>query len=100
MGLGLTYLYEKIYTEIGFSDFPNYPYSVTRTNYFYFSPKIGYRYQKIDGGLFFKFYFTPISTGISVLNSKTLFYYDVPQHNAYSDNFNRWVGLSIGYTLK
>jgi hypothetical protein len=99
MGLGLTYLYESIYKSNDWIDY-GYNYKMIKTNYFYFTPKIAYRFQKNTGGIFFKFVLTPVSTGISVLDSKSSFYFDYPHQNPFRVNWNNRLGISVGYTFK
>jgi hypothetical protein len=72
------------------------------------TPKIGYRYQRSNGGLFFRLTFTPPIAGINVYgNTKG-------QGNSLSDSYVEgfrsaaffgsyvfpWGGMSIGWTLK
>jgi hypothetical protein len=94
LGLGITGLYAQ----------PSH--SATTTNFYtYLTPKIGYRYQRPTGGLFFKATATPMIDLLSVNTNKI-------------DGFNQrifstlgnvaglnygifpWPGASIGYTFK
>ena len=74
----------------------------------FFTPKIGYRYQRPEGGFFFRLTFTPPIAGINIYgNTKG-------QGQSMSDSYNEfftsaaffgspvfpWGGLSIGWTLK
>ena len=74
----------------------------------FFTPKISYRYQRPEGGFFFRLTFTPPIAGINIYgNTKG-------QGQSMSDSYNEfftsaaffgspvfpWGGLSIGWTLK
>jgi hypothetical protein len=73
--------------------------------YTYLTPKIGYRYQRPNGGLFLRATVTPM---IDILNVRTYTFGNEKSRNFSS--FNNvvglgyavfpWPGLSIGYTFK
>ena len=99
MGIGLTLLSEKEDRSNMFADFaePNIIY----TNYLYFSPKIAYRYQKNNGGLFFKFTLTPFSGGITKksIDLENHSYFYCIDRNGFLNSLSHWVGLSAGFTF-
>jgi hypothetical protein len=82
------------------------PNSNTVTDFYtYLTPKIGYRYQRPSGGLFFKATLTPM---IDVMHVST-YKFEAGKTRNFS-SFNNvvglgyaafpWPGLSIGYTFK
>ena len=94
LGLGLTSLIVNPY----WNDFS--------TNYYvYFTPKLGYRFQRPQGGVFFRATATPM---VDILNART----DKSENKTYRNfsTFNNvaglgyamfpWPGLSVGYTFK
>jgi hypothetical protein len=82
LGVGLTY-WREVY--LGGPD-----------NYVYFTPKLGYRFQQPNGGVFFRVTFTP-TVGLA----QTLEY---TWRNVFQSPFGErlfpWGGISLGYTLK
>ena len=81
----------------------------SETDYYsYFTPKIGYRFQKPNGGMFFRVTLTPPVAGINRIGSinESKYYHHVSNQYFYSAPFFEpykiypWAGLSIGYTLK
>lgn len=75
--------------------------------YSYFTPKIAYRYQKPEGGFFFRLAFTPALAGINRIgspiggNNKGYYYYEFFSSAAFFDSRAfPWAGISFGYTLK
>lgn len=92
LGIGLTSLFVK-------------PNSNQRSDFYaYFTPKIGYRFQRPQGGLFFRATATPT---IDLLNVITYKFENEKQRNFSSMNNVAgigfaaflWPGLSIGYTF-
>lgn len=74
--------------------------------FFYFTPKIAYRYQKYDGGFFFKAGLTPPVAGLNIWNysttgsSKFGSYTELFKNAAFFDGrIFPWAGLSFGYTF-
>lgn len=75
--------------------------------YTYFTPKIGYRYQKPEGGFFFRFTATPAIAGINKIGATKGGKYESFDYYQYFTNaafyWRRaipWAGISFGYTLK
>jgi len=76
--------------------------------YSYFTPKIGYRYQKNGGGIFFRFTFTPAVAGINsiggingseyTVNGRGIEYFSSAAFFGY--RVFPWAGASIGWTLR
>jgi hypothetical protein len=99
LGLGLT-VSSQTYNDFYLSETG----ARMTTNYIYLTPKIGYRFQKPQGGFFFRACLTPL--------------YDLYKSNQFKDRFTKfpaplafqqqmntrqlypWLGLSFGYTLK
>ncbi len=76
----------------------------------YFSPKIGYRFQKADGGFFFKAMVTPIipftfssfikERNVDVQTIFVPYYYSKRQQTSFTKgDFYSWLGFSLGYTF-
>lgn len=117
LGLGFTPMYLKssgIHASIGYTDangVAQYDEFIGYTNEFYsfFTPKVGYRYQKPDGGIFFRATFTPPVAGFnrigSIQGGKVIVEME-PYNEIFSSAafFGRkvfpWAGLSIGWTIK
>lgn len=76
--------------------------------YSYFTPKIGYRFQKPTGGFFYRLSFTPALAGVNYIGpieggGNTTFggYYEIFNSAAFfGSRIFPWVGMSFGYTLK
>ena len=77
----------------------------------YFTPKLGYRFQKPAGGFFFRFTFTPPIAGINRYGGTKGGIYDDKMDNSYTEYFKSaaffegfkiipWGGISFGWTLK
>ncbi len=85
LGVGLTYWTEKYVNDI--VDY-----------YTYVTPKIGYRFQRPKGGLFFRITFTP---PIGLIHSEKwenkMGYYD--HENPIGGLIFPWGGISLGYTF-
>lgn len=115
LGLGVTilnniysYNYEIVTQTNGYSQ--SFFFRATPTDrYLYLTPKIGYRYQRPNGGFFFRVTLTP---WISIVNS-----YEEIKNNGkiykekvyatfdgvgdfYGSPAFPWLGLSLGYTFK
>ena len=87
LGVGLTYWTEKW----GGS-------SSDRDTYIYFTPKIGYRFQRPNGGLFFRIAFTPpIGLIHSAKWDNKIWYYNF--ENPIDGLIFPWGGISLGYTF-
>jgi len=75
--------------------------------YLYPTPKIGYRYQKQNGGFFWRATFTPPVAGISSIGGIQGYqnFTDIRQTTTFTDNINfetfisPWIGISFGWTL-
>jgi hypothetical protein len=110
LGTGLTYFSETSKTQ--YSDIA----LIRVTNsYLYFTPKIGYRFQKQDGGFFFRFTLTP-SVGLidnfgvlkhgQTIYSKGYTYYPPYASGPFAGagigwrSITPWAGFSFGYTIK
>ena len=82
------------------------PNSIVKSDFYaYLTPKIGYRYQRPQGGLFFKATATPMIDLLSVNTHK----FGTTKSRSFSTLSNvagldypafPWPGLSIGYTFK
>jgi hypothetical protein len=80
----------------------------TNNFYSYFTPKLGYRFQKPSGGLFLRLTLTPPFAGINKIGSIKGSKYNTDW--SYTEYFSSaaffgyrafpWAGLSIGWTLK
>lgn len=77
--------------------------------YTYFTPKIGYRFQKAEGGFFMRVTLTPPVAGINKIGSTKGELYDQGWGDSYEYFRNAaffpyrafpWAGVSFGYTLK
>jgi hypothetical protein len=78
--------------------------------YSYFTPKIGYRFQKPKGGFFMRFTFTPQLAGINRIGNfqggkiRSSFKPEIQYFNsvAFFDTYKiiPWFGFSFGFTLK
>jgi len=76
--------------------------------YSFFTPKIGYRFQKPTGGIFFRATLTPPIAGINKIGGVKGGKYN--SDRSYTEYFTRaaffgyrafpWAGLSIGWTMK
>lgn len=93
MGIGLTSLLVNPNSNLG------------TDSYTYLTPKIGYRFQRPNGGLFFRATVTPM---IAILNVST-FNFGAEKYRQFSSFKNvlglgyaafPWPGLSMGYTFK
>jgi hypothetical protein len=116
LGLGFTPMliyFDKISASEMYSDqsgnLQENNYEGTQTNFYsYITPKLGYRYQQKNGGLFFRATITPVLAGInkegSIKGGKN-------EGLKYQTNyFNEaaffgykafpWAGISLGWTLK
>lgn len=78
-----------------------------RNYYLYFTPKLGYRFQRPQGGIFFRVTFTPLVAfmnrvggisigGTEVVNSRYEFFTNVV---SFGNRAFPWGGISIGYTF-
>lgn len=117
LGLGLTAMYlrfGKLSVSEGLTDVNGN----TQTNnyigyqnnfYSYFTPKLGYRYQNKNGGLFLRLTLTPSIAGINSIggtqggklikhNRETQYFKSAAFFEPYK--IFPWAGISIGWTLK
>jgi hypothetical protein len=111
LGLGFTAMCEKIDVSVG--DYNSVTNQTTNRDFFhivnfytYFTPKVGYRYQRAKGGLYFRATFAPFFAGINNIGSITKRGIGKYSRYEYFDNavgFGRpifpWVGVGIGYTF-
>lgn len=74
--------------------------------FFYLTPKIGYRFQKHEGGFFFRATLTPPVAGFNIWNySSTSSYSKTPYTELFTSaaffgsRIFPWAGLSFGYTF-
>ncbi len=105
LGTGLTYLSITSKTYLSDNALVN-----TTDNYFYFTPKIGYRIQRRDGGFFFRLTLTPtvglidIDWGIKhkgeMYNSTHYSYAPYARGPIEEYPIFPWAGFSFGYTIK
>jgi hypothetical protein len=117
LGFGFTPMYiklNKIQASEAFYDNPSGIQTTVdyigyrREFYSFFTPKIGYRFQKPEGGLFMRVTFTPPVAGINRIGDTKGGSQDY--NWAYTEYFTSaaffgyrafpWAGVSIGYTLK
>lgn len=116
LGLGFTPMYfrsKQIEATDSYSDkngiIHNESFIGHETDFFsYFTPKIGYRFQKPNGGLFFRATFSPAVAGINKYGSLKGGNYKL--NDSYSEYFSSaaffgspvfpWAGVSIGWTMK
>ena len=124
IGIGLTPVYTVRHTTQQFGgtvdsegmmnyggQYVTYVYKyLSHEKYLYFTPKIGYRYQKQEGGLFFKAELTPVFAGYFFqrrFNEEHV--YDHSSHVTSSlfknipfssKSVQLWAGISLGWTLK
>jgi hypothetical protein len=117
LGLGITGMYLR-HGRISASESVTDINGVTQTNnyvghqndfYTYFTPKIGYRFQKNSGGLFLRLTLTPSIAGINsiggtqggklIKQNREIQYF---KSAAFFEPYKifPWAGISIGWTLK
>lgn len=117
LGIGFTAMFLRSKTNASESYFDQN--GVEQRNYFighetdfysFFTPKIGYRYQKQNGGFFFRATFTPPIAGINWIGDTKGGSHD-PIDDSHVEYFSSaaffsdfrifpWAGFSIGWTLK
>ncbi|MCX6350732.1 MAG: hypothetical protein NTX03_02600 [Bacteroidetes bacterium] len=114
LGLGFTVLYsrhrDEVYEKVTDTGNLTHTYSykgAANDWYSYITPKIGYRFQSPEGGLFLRATFTPMIAGINRLGTYegshiyTESTYEYFTHAAFFlQRVAPWVGVSLGYTLK
>ncbi|MFN8428493.1 MAG: hypothetical protein U0V04_00800 [Spirosomataceae bacterium] len=115
LGLGITgmYIRSRIFRvhirviDANGSTETNHYESHRNDIYTYFTPKIGYRFKKNNGGLFFRLTFTPILPGINRIGGVEDENFNIARETHYfksaaflKTKFYPWVGISIGRTLK
>lgn len=106
LGIGLTLLRIKDIVHIGNQD--QYNVTGTETNYYtYFSPKISYRYQNSQGGLFLKAGIAPMFAIVNRIAMTNEQYFNMRPGYEYFENVCGfgysafpWFGISLGYTFK
>ncbi|HWY11452.1 MAG TPA: hypothetical protein VN026_09010 [Bacteroidia bacterium] len=108
LGVGLTFL--SVTNQVQFSN-ESVKFTTFVTNsYVYFTPKISYRFQNPNGGLFFRVSFTP---PIALYNREGAYKQGNETYLGARNNYLLnavgpiddyrifpWPGLSVGYTLK
>ncbi len=117
LGLGITAMYLR-QGQINASESVTDINGVTKTNdyigyknnfYTYFTPKIGYRFQKNSGGLFLRLTLTPSIAGINSIGGteggklikqdrETQYFKSAAFFEPYK--IFPWAGLSIGWTIR
>ena len=124
VGIGLTpfyikrYIVDEISSMFDYQGFMNYGGQIStykinylaKEFYFYLTPKLGYRYQKQEEGLFIKADLTPLLAGyffqekiregygIGSSRITTSTYFNNVLFNSKSVQF--WAGVSLGWTFK
>jgi len=106
LGIGIStfYFHGNVYVQEGFcgTHFPS-EYNTKVKNFdFSLIPKIGYRYQREKGGLFFKATYSPSFNLINVENVNKLNYdrkYSKIEFFNKFQNLILWPGVSLGYTF-
>ena len=103
LGLGLNFLMDQVENGVDYLGEEG-----VETNYFlYFTPKLGYRFQRKQGGIFFRVTFTPLIAFINrvgaisvgnelVVNPRTEIFSNVV---SFGNKVFPWGGVSIGYTF-
>ena len=116
LGIGFTAMYlrrgnievtEHLYDPQGAMSVNNYIGNATDF-YSFFTPKVGYRYQRPEGGFFFRLSFTPPIAGINHIGDtkggKSDYDWSYTEYFSSAAFFGRpvfpWGGLSFGWTLK
>jgi hypothetical protein len=114
-GLGFTVMYlrsgrisasESYYDDNG--NWQNHHYIGHQSYWYsYFTPRLSYRYQKPEGGFFWRLSFTPPIAGINHVGSIKGGYFGSFSYTEYfrsaaffGSRIYPWGGISIGYTLK
>lgn len=103
LGLGLDFLMDEVKTGVSFLG----KEGVERNYYLYFTPKLGYRFQRKQGGIFFRITFTPLFAFINrvgaisvdnelVVNPRNEIFSNVV---SFGNKVFPWGGVSIGYTF-
>lgn len=103
-GIGLNFLRDEVRDGVYYFG----EHGVGTNYYLYVTPKIGYRFQQPQGGIFFRITFTPLIAFINrvgairveddrVVNARTEFFSNVV---SFGNRIFPWGGISIGYTLK
>jgi hypothetical protein len=103
LGLGLNFLMDEVENGVDYRG----ESGIERNYYLYFTPKLGYRFQRPQGGIFFRVTFTPlvafmnrvgeISVGnMQVVHSRYEFFTNVV---SFGNRAFPWGGVSIGYTF-
>jgi hypothetical protein len=103
LGMGLNFLVDEVKEGVEYLG----ESGIEKNYYLYFTPKLGYRFQRPQGGIFFRVTFTPlvafmnrvgeISIGnTQVVNSRFEFFTNVV---SFGNRAFPWGGISIGYTF-
>lgn len=104
IGLSTFYFHGNVYIQEGFcgTHFPSEYNAKVKNFNFYFNPKIGYRYQRKNGGLFLKATFSPNINLINIDNVTRLYvdrkYTTIKYLDKYK-NLILWPGFSFGFTF-
>jgi hypothetical protein len=104
IGLSTFYFHGNVYIQQGFcgTHFPSEYNAKVKNFNFYLNPKISYRYQKANGGLFFKATFSPSFNLLNVKNINELDYDRKSIKVGFFDKYQNlilWPGISLGYTF-
>ncbi len=114
LGLGFTPMIFKeigiqstFYEQDNFGTVTSVTEKVDNVNlFFYLTPKIGYRFQKPEGGFFFRATLTPPVAGINIWRyNSTSSYSQSPYTELFTNaaffgsRIYPWAGLSFGYTF-
>ncbi len=107
LGIGPTFFFQK-FTNWEYTN-SSVGYLTVRKDYFLFaSPKVGYRYQKLHGGLFFKATLSPIINIVQyfgVVKFKNASRFNLPGSIRFFEPWGElgpvlpWTGVSIGYSF-
>lgn len=103
LGLGLNFLMDEVKNGVDYLG----EAGVLRNYYLYFTPKLGYRFQRPQGGVFFRLTFTPLFAFMNrvgaisvdnelVVNPRTEIFSNVV---SFGNKVFPWGGISIGYTF-
>ena len=101
-GLGINYLLDEVKNGVNYEG----DNVIEKNQYLYFTPRLGYRFQRSQGGIFFRITFTPLIAFVNrvgaisvdhekVVNPRTEWFSNVV---SFGNKAFPWGGVSIGYT--